>query len=197
MTSVRASRRSGALVGVEQLVCDMERLLQRDPGDDAGGADRAADPEPVAALAERGLGGLDHSDVGARSGGDDEFVAPDSVDGAEVADHRCEPVSEPGEKGIACRMAEAVVVGLEAVQIEDRDRHGLLGAERADLSLHVGEQLAPVPEPRERVGRRFVVTQSPLSDRAVEGEREGQQKGQDGRDRPDVATFRERVASRP
>ena len=62
------------------------------------------------------------------------------------------------------------------------------GAERADLPLHVGEQLAAVAEPGQRVGRRVVVAASSRSHRVVEGDRE---RGQQEHDRDDRADRRD------
>ena len=53
LTSVRSIAPPGRpLVRVQELVGDVKRLFERDSGNDAGGAERAPDPEPFAALAE-------------------------------------------------------------------------------------------------------------------------------------------------
>ncbi len=92
------------------------------------------------------------------------------------------------EQRVAGGMAERVVVGLEAVEIEDADGDGLVPAERADHALHVGEQLAAVAEPGERVGGRVQVAAATRAERVGEGDREGGQQehdGDDGADRRD------------
>ena len=78
-----------------------------------------------------------------------------------------------------------VVVGLEAVEIEDRDRHRLLGGERVDLPFHVGEQFAAVPQPGEGVGHGIVLAEPSRSHRAAERDREREQQEDDRGDRAD------------
>ena len=50
-------------------------------------------------------------------------------------------------------MPERVVVALEAVEIEHRQRHGPLGVELGDVRGEIGRQLASVAETGQGVGR--------------------------------------------
>ena len=78
-----------------------------------------------------------------------ELVAADPVDLAAVADAGGELLREPREQGVARRVAEGVVVGLEAVEVEEHEHGGGAAGERR---LEVDHQLAPVPDPGQRVG---------------------------------------------
>ena len=83
---------------------------------------------------------------------------PEAVDGSTVTWNRGELRAEAGEKRIARGVAERVVVALEAVEVEQhqqRRRHGVAG----QPPLEVGEELTPIREARERVGRRLLAGQ--------------------------------------
>ena len=82
-----------------------------------------------------------------------ELVAAHPVGRAGVADGVAQPRAEAAEQRVARRVAEGVVVALEAVQVEEAEQHGLAAVERAVEVLH---QPPAVAEPGERVGDRVV-----------------------------------------
>ena len=83
-----------------------------------------------------------------------ELVAAEAVGGVAGADRVGEPSAEAGQQRVARGMPERVVVGLEAVEIE-QDEQRL----RAAQGVQVGQQLPAVAEPGERVGRRLDLAQ--------------------------------------
>ncbi len=93
-------------------------------------------------------------------------------------------------------MAERVVVDLEPVQIEDPDGDCLLSAKAAQRALHVGEQLAPVPEAGEHIGHGHVIAAAPCQHQAPEDDRECCQKERDRQHRP-IGRYRSRPDSLP
>jgi hypothetical protein len=52
-------------------------------------------------------------------------------------------------------VAEGVVVLLEAVEVEEREQDGRVGARCVELGREVGGERAPVGESREHVGQGF------------------------------------------
>ena len=181
-----APPRLRALVGVEALIGDVQGLLEREPAQDARRAARAADREAGALFAQCGLrGGQERlAVVGGRR--DDELVAADAVGISAAATAAASLRAEASEQGVAGGMSEGVVVGLEAVEIEDAGQR-LVTIGRRPPALHVGKQLAAVAEPGERVGRGLLVAAPARPDQVVEGDREGQQQGHDRDDRADRA----------
>ena len=61
-------------------------------------------------------------------------------------------LAEAGEQRVAGRVAEGVVVLLEAVEVEEREEELSLAAGARQLDLEVVDQRAPVGEPGQRVG---------------------------------------------
>ena len=57
-----------------------------------------------------------------------ELIAPDPVGGSVLADGLAQRVSEAGQQLVSRRMAEGVVVVLEAVEVEEEQRRGVLVA---------------------------------------------------------------------
>ena len=151
-----APRRYAAavLLQVHALVGDVERVLG------AGGLRRqhhravgAGDREAVPVLAER-LGGFREQlvDVAVLGRGEDaELVAAHPVRVATALDGLAERAAQADEEGVAGGVAEDVVVGLEAVEIEDREAGGAVRGRLGDHELELARQRAAVAEPGERV----------------------------------------------
>ena len=94
--------------------------------------------------------------VGAsRRGGEQhaELVAAHAEGLARLADLG-ELGAEALEQQVARRVAERVVVGLEAVEVEERE-HGRVHLVLGEPALELGDQRAAVAEPGQRVGRRL------------------------------------------
>ena len=174
-----------ALVGVQVLVGLVERLLERDAGEDARRAARAADRESVALLAQRLLGDAEQLFAALDRRDDDELVAADAVGTAAVADGDSQLAGQAAQQRVAGGMAERVVVGLESVEVEDAEGDRLVAAERTDHALDVGEQLAAVAETGQRVGGRIEMAAATRPHRVEEGDREGRQQEHDGEDGAD------------
>ena len=83
-----------------------------------------------------------------------ELVTAQPV-GPPAGNRRGQSRAEPGQQGVAGRVAEAVVVALEAVEVEHDQAEGVLGG-RGRGAGEVGPQLAPVPEAGEAVGAGLV-----------------------------------------
>ena len=88
--------------------------------------------------------------------------------------------AEPVQQRVARRVAEAVVVGLEAVEVEEREQHGPLRGGLGGQPLEVGEQRAPVAEAGEGVGRGLDLAGAERAQVLAEGELEAQDGGRDG-----------------
>ena len=149
---LRAAQPRHVLLRVEPAVGERERRRGVPRfGRDDGRAERRRDVEAVALLTER-CGRIVEEpldDVRAGAGEHAELVAAEPVGLAAVRlDCGREPARETAQKRVARRMAEAVVVVLEAVQVVD-DQHALVRHQ-----LDVGDQLAPVADPAERVAVR-------------------------------------------
>ena len=103
-----------------------------------------------------------------------ELVAAEPVHGACLARDGRELRAQPDEQGVSRRMTEAVVVALEAVEVEEheeRRRHGL-GVQTA---LEICEELSAVREACEGIGRglRRVSSKRRRFSRNVESESRG------------------------
>ena len=83
-----------------------------------------------------------------------ELVTSEPVGGRVVGERRLELRGEPLQQGVAGRMAEGVVVLLEAVEIEEDEDAVLLGVESDCLEIVC--ELAPVAEPGERIVHRLM-----------------------------------------
>ena len=85
-------------------------------------------------------------------GDDDELVAAEPGDGVTVADHAAQPVGDLGEHLVAGGVPEAVVDGLELVEVDEQqpDRAGGAGlaGQRLPDAFH---QPRPVRQPGQRV----------------------------------------------
>ena len=82
-----------------------------------------------------------------------ELVAAEPVRLSPVGKPGLEPRTEPREQRVARRMPEAVVIRLEAVQVEQHQHRLRLGLDRL---VEIADQRAPVPEPGQQVGLRLV-----------------------------------------
>ena len=115
---------------------------------------RAADVEAVAAVGERG-DALHQQALGLVVDAveqDAELVAAEAVGLAAALDHALELAGEADEQRVAGGVAEDVVVVLEAVEVEQRDRALDVGVEAV---LEVAHQAAAVAEAGQRVGQRL------------------------------------------
>src|ERR1700736_5653888 len=119
------------LVGVHALVGETQRLgrLRRFARDRYGAPGRA-DMKARAMLAQ-GVA-AERDQVEARTGRplckQTELVAAHAVSVEELPRARHEPAAQEGQQRVAGGMAERVVVRLEAVEIEQRQRRGSSGA---------------------------------------------------------------------
>ena len=86
---------------------------------------------------------------------DAELVAAEPVGDAAIADTVGQLRGEAHEQRVAGDVAEGVVVGLEAVEVEEHERHRTGMAASNEVLEHAQHQAA-VAEARERVGQRFV-----------------------------------------
>ena len=159
-----------ALVRVHPLVGEAQGLRRVDPlAVEQDHAVRAADAEAPAVLAERGRGARDDlRRIGvAHAGEDAELVAAHAVGGAVAGDRLREAAAEALEQHVAGDVAEGVVVGLEAVEVVERE-HLRDAAGRG--VLEVERERAAVAEAGERVGRRLAL--AALQHPQVRAERE-------------------------
>src|SRR5882672_3905324 len=118
----------GSLVRVQPSVGQLQRLpdrlrLRRE----RRGSVRTADREPFALIAERRAGGLERRrERRGRAAADNaELISTHPVGGALTVDRRRQPFGEAAQQGVAGGVSEHVVVALEAVEVEDRERHRL------------------------------------------------------------------------
>ena len=133
---------------------------------------------PVSLSASAGAG---EQRVGLGRGGEQaELVAAHAVGGAVGAERVGQVAAEPVQQRVAGRVAEGVVVGLEAVEVEEREQHGPLGRGVGGQPLEVGEQRAPVAEAGQGVGRGLDLARAERAQVLAEGQREAQHGGRDG-----------------
>ncbi len=78
-------------------------------------------------------------------------------------------------------MAEAVVVALEAVEVEEQKEPWLLEGRLGHHAIQVGDETAAVRETGQGVGHRFVPCQLEQPCVLPEGERQPDDDGRDGR----------------
>ena len=151
-----ADRAVAALVAVHPSIDDLQGLgrVARLVGEDDD-ADRRGDPEPLAFLGEvrrwsrrRRRPSSSRRHRRARRTRRRRAGRPSAC-----RQPAAEPVAEPREQRVARRMAEAVVVRLEAVQVEEHQHRLRLGVDRL---VQVGDERPPVPEPGQQVGLRLV-----------------------------------------
>ena len=90
-------------------------------------------------------------------GQDAELVTTHPIGGADSIDGGRQALTEPGKKGVARRMAERVVVLLEAVEVEEREDDVALAAGVRQLGIEVVDQSPPVGKPCQRVGAGFLM----------------------------------------
>ena len=95
---------------------------------DRGAAERGGDREAVAALAQRGAGagGQLVVLVGRRRGQDAELVAAHAIGAAAPVDRAHQGAAEAGQQRVPGRMAVDVVIGLEAVEVEEQQQERVL-----------------------------------------------------------------------
>ena len=118
----------------------------------------SADVEAVAPIRERRGGLIDRALPRPRGHDEAELVAAQPVRAAPAAVSRRELRAEAGEQGVTGRVAERVVVPLEAVEVEEHQQRS------ADLGLREesprSQQPAAVAEAGERVRDRLVPAES-------------------------------------
>jgi hypothetical protein len=123
-----------------------------------GGQQRGAvgrgDREAVAVLAQRVAGGLDRVEDPGRLGAREhaELVAAHPVGGPAGGHRGLQACGEAGQQRVAGGVAEGVVVGLEAVEVEDRQHDRAGAVELGRLALQLLHQGAAVADAGERVG---------------------------------------------
>ena len=163
-----------ALLLVEPLVGQVERRrhvggLLRHDHQAVGTAHR----EAAAAVGEgrAGLGRQLHELAGRAVRDHAEFIAAEAVCPTGLAHGLTQPPPEAREQGIADRVAEAVVVLLEAIEVEHRQPTRVLGSGLGNGRHQVGHQPAPVGQPRERVGAGLALSALDQFEVLAEGER--------------------------
>jgi hypothetical protein len=91
---------------------------------------------------------------------DAEFVAAHAIREAAPVDRARQRAAEPGQEGVAGRMAVDVVVGLEAVEVEEQQQERALRRRVDDLLGEVVGERPPVAQPGQRVGRRLAAARA-------------------------------------
>ena len=153
----RRGVRAALLLGVHAAVGELERGLGvRGVAGELDDADRGVDPEALALLAQRLAGA--HERGGGAVGRDEhaELVAAHPERAADALHRAGQAAAEVLDQHVAGDVPEDVVVGLEAVEVEQREPPR---AARLGLLQRVGErahQRAPVAEAGEAVGQRLV-----------------------------------------
>jgi hypothetical protein len=147
------------LVQVHAAVGDAERL--RDPVGllrQEHGSVRAGDHEALAFVAERGGRRVDQgARPDARCRADHaELVTAHPIRARAPRDCVTEVRGETDEQRVARGVAERVVVGLEAVEVEQDQSERMLAVGPLELGFDVEHEPPPVAEPREHVGERLV-----------------------------------------
>ena len=168
LAPARVLLRIEPLIGGLQRVSRVGRLVREHDG-----AERRLDLEPFALLGERGARAVDERlGLTVRDRREEaELVPAEPISGTFGARYGREFLAEAREQRVAGRVAERVVVALESVEVEQHEEcrpHGV-GAQTA---LEVGEQLATIAEPRQRIRGRFPMRE--LEEAAVLAERHRQ-----------------------
>ena len=136
-----------AMVGDTQGVLGLADVAAQDHA-----AVRVADRECPAVLAERLHRGVERAPARLAGREHTEFVAPEAVGRAGVGDGLQQPATEAREQCVAGQMTEGVVVGLEAVEVKQREERLLV----LHRDLEVAHQLAAVGQTGEAVRSRGV-----------------------------------------
>ncbi len=147
---------AGVLLGVHALVGDAQGVVGAVGfGRERDRAVGAADPEAVALLGERERGAVEERDgiLGPDLEEHAELVAAHAEDLPAGADVFAQVGAEAGEEDVARRMAEGVVVVLEAVEVEQGERDRRLGDRLREGLVERAGQCAAVAEAGERVGQ--------------------------------------------
>jgi len=167
---------SRVLLGVESLVREAERIARvcRLVGKHDR-PERARDVEALAVLGECGARAIDERlGFSLRDRCDEaELVSTEAVDRTVLARYSSQLCTEAREQRISRRVAEAVVVALEPVEVEDheesRDRMFVV-----QPAFQVGDELAPIGQACQRIRDRLVPRKpeetTVLSERADEAE---------------------------
>ena len=178
-----AGRAARVLVRVHALVGELQRGLRaRGLGGDLDDPVGGGDVEALAVLGERVDRAPDDRVEAPEPAVEQqaELVAAEPVGGAAALDRAGQRAAEPREQRVARRMPERVVVGLEAVEVEEQQRAGVLvGVDQG--VLEVGHQPAPVGQPAEPVGERLLVAAPQqlqvLAEREAAARHRGEQPG--------------------
>ena len=154
----RAGRvRAALLLGVHAAVGELQRGLGvRRVAGQLDDADRRVDPEALALLAQRLAGA--HERGGGALGGHEhaELVAAHPERAADALHRAGQPAAEVLDQHVAGDVAEDVVVGLEAVEVEQREPPRAPAAASSSASDERAHQRAPVAEAGQAVGQRLV-----------------------------------------
>ena len=143
----------GVLVRIHTLIGDQEGLAgTRRLAGDGDGAIGGRDREPVAVLGERG--GRPELDLRARAGVGQhaELVAAEAIGAPVGLNAALECLAQAREQRVAGKVAEGVVVVLEAVEVEEQEHRRVGWADRA--GAEVGHELATVGQAGQAVARR-------------------------------------------
>ncbi len=142
---------------------------------------RTADGERVPGIGQRGCGERDDGFGAGRldRGQDAELVTAHPVGVADSVHGGRQALAEAGEKRVARRMAERIVVLLEAVEVEECEHNAALAAGVRQLGIEVVDQRTPVGKPRQSVGACFLVAGSGHA-RVLTGEALGDGAGERG-----------------
>jgi hypothetical protein len=176
---------AAVLVRVHALVGLAQRLGRFADPLEHHGAVRAADVEALAPLGQRGARVGDHGvAVAVRHEREDaELVAAHAVGATAALERGRQVATEALEQRIASRVAERVVVGLEAVEVEQREHVAVAGHVEAGSRLEVAHQRAPVAQPGERIRGRLELALAQHAQVLAEGEGEAGDDGEAGRGR--------------
>ena len=109
-----------------------------------------------------------------------ELVASETIRRTVLTGNRRELRTEAGEQRVSRRVAEAVVVALEAVQVEDHQENWR-GVILAESALEVPDELASIAETRENVGDRLELRELEEPTILVEGHNESHDDEQESR----------------
>ena len=112
-------------------------------------------------------------------GQDAELVTAHPVRVADSVHRGREALAEAGEERVAGRVAERVVVLLEAVEVEECEHDTALAAGVRQLGIEIVDQSPPVGKPRQRVGACFFMAGGGHS-RVLAGEALGDGAGERG-----------------
>ncbi len=155
LTGAGAAR---VLLGVHPLVRKLHRQIGIGRVDrDEHASVRACDRERLTGLAERVEATAHGLLVGAAGEERAELVPSEAVARSLRCGGDCQGSREPGQQEVAAMMTERVVVGLEAVEVEDDEPCRALFGRASDRDREIARELSTVRKPRQGVVRGLLV----------------------------------------